>query len=261
METETFIHDDEHHKPVPKKHILQEVFAISDYDNLRPDAGWVDKLTRILKMYGWILLCIIMIAPLTALADYFVTHVLHHKSPVAFEKRTIQQVFKQLGTVGAFIFICLIGPFFEEVIFRLPLAFKKRQVVTGLLIGVFYVSAIFLKGKAGHIQTILQLEIIAMIIVVILCQLFIRTSDLSISPQRKKVFIVLSILLFGLMHISNFRPLDTSILWLYPVFILPQLIMGWAITYIRFKNGFWWGLGLHCIINTVSTLLAFGFKH
>ena len=261
MKSETFIRDGGQLRPAHRKHILKEVFNVNNYTSLQPDADWSEKFTRILKMYGWILLCMLLSTLITTLANFFVVHVLNHKSPIAIEKRTIQQVFKVLGTPVAFLFVCLIGPLFEELIFRLPLAFKKRQVMVSLLVGIFYMSAIFFRGKGEYIQTILQLEIIAMIIIAILCQLFIHTTNIDISHHGKKTFIILSILLFGLLHISNFRPLDTGILWLYPVFVLPQLLMGWAITCIRFKNGFWWGLSLHCLINTVSTLLTFGFKH
>jgi len=35
--------------------------------------------------------------------------------------------------------------------------------------------------------------------------------------------------------------------------------MGLALSYVRFKNGFIWGIALHCLINSVATTLAFNY--
>jgi membrane protease YdiL (CAAX protease family) len=81
-------------------------------------------------------------------------------------------------------------------------------------------------------------------------------AGLEIAQKYKKPIIITSILLFGLMHIFNYVPLQWQLIWIYPLYVLPQLGMGIALTYVRFKNGFIWGIALHCLINSVSMGLS-----
>lgn len=237
--------------------MLEEIFKISDYPYLQPDNGFGNKLIRLLKTYGGLFLALFAIGPVLILTDKFVTDVLHHKSLSAVNKQLFQQLHKKLGLVSSLIIICGIGPFFEELIFRFPLSFIKRHLAIALLIGLFYLSSVFFDVK--NVGVIMLGEIPFIIIACILCWRLVPATPINLKAGRKRQFIILSICLFGLMHVANFKPIDYRIIWIYPVYVIPQLLMGWAISYTRFKNGFKWGLALHCLINTVATLLSFHY--
>jgi membrane protease YdiL (CAAX protease family) len=235
--------------------MFEEIFSISKYPFLQKDGDFGQKLTRVLKTYGILFLMMIAIGPILMLADKLVTDVLHHKSLTEQNRQMFRQMYKRFGFFTSAFFICIIGPVFEELIFRLLLSFKKQHVAISVLVALFYFG-----GTIYHPhQLILKigLEILIATVVIILCQIYIPDGAFNLSPQRKRLFIILSIILFGLMHVFNYRPIDLKIIWIYPVFVIPQLLMGWAISYTRLKNGFVWGIALHCIINMVSTGLSY----
>nr|WP_256484257.1 CPBP family glutamic-type intramembrane protease [Mucilaginibacter flavidus] len=163
-----------------------------------------------------------------------------------------------MGYWRAVVYIALIGPLLEEVVFRLPLSLKKRHIALACSVAVFlFTGAIF--HNLTQIKGLnLALQLSTCVLIYTAGMLFVP-AGLSISDHRfRKQLIILSMCLFGLMHIGNYIPIQWPLIWIYPIYVLPQLLMGWAITFIRFKNGFWWGYALHCIINCVSLLLTAG---
>ena len=66
---------------------------------------------------------------------------------------------------------------------------------------------------------------------------------------------LLSIALFGFMHIANYTPLDVKILFVYPFLIIPQLIAGYYLTKIRLELGFMWSVSIHILNNLLSFML------
>jgi hypothetical protein len=238
--------------------MFEEIFKISNYPYLQPDGDLGQKVLRVFKTYGLMMLFLIASGPILILTDKFVTAVLHHKSLNLGNRELFRNMHKKLGLINSILFICLIGPVFEELIFRLPLAFTRRRVAIGLLIAIFYASGAAYHPKILMLKVVLEIAIA--LVITGACYFFIPDTPLSLSPGQKARMIIFSIMLFGLMHISNYRPFDISLLWIYPVYVIPQLLMGWGISYVRLKNGFIWGIALHCIINTVSTLLSFWVK-
>jgi hypothetical protein len=58
------------------------------------------------------------------------------------------------------------------------------------------------------------------------------------------------------MHLMNFyKVVPNNLLILAPLFVIPQIIAGCFIGYLRLKNGFLWGLAMHCIYNAISVFL------
>jgi len=65
----------------------------------------------------------------------------------------------------------------------------------------------------------------------------------------KIVFWVLT-LLFGYVHLSNYE-ITTSILLFSPFLVMPQIILGAILGFIRVKFGLIWAIALHAIYNFV----------
>ncbi|RYE30846.1 MAG: CPBP family intramembrane metalloprotease [Sphingobacteriaceae bacterium] len=49
-------------------------------------------------------------------------------------------------------------------------------------------------------------------------------------------------------------------MWAYPFFVLPQLLFGFILGFIRIKSGFYWALLTHCVVNLPGAVQLF-FKH
>jgi hypothetical protein len=242
--------------------MLKELLNIGAFPDLalQPNQPWVDKLLTLFKTYGLILLSLLMAAPIMLFAEYFVTHILHFKGFSEQSHISLQQLFKKTGYLKAMIYICLIGPAIEETIFRLPLSFKRVHIALSFAFAVFLFSSLLPLVKHLNQSIGIWYELLIRLAVVGLIFLLIYKllpNNLSLKPALKKALIIASICLFGLMHISNFSPLQWAIIWVYPIYVLPQLLMGVALSYMRFKNGFVWGIALHCLINSVATSLAF----
>ena len=239
--------------------MFKELLTVSQYPELSLSQQTVgERLTTLFKTYGLLFLALFLVAPSIVLVDHFVVHVLHAKTINKAGHDGMEHFFKKMGYWRAVVYIGLIGPLLEETVFRLPLSLKRQHIALGCAVAVFLFSGVVFHQltKIPALNSGIQLATCAVVYVTIL---FIAPKGMSITDHRfRKHLIILSICLFGLMHIGNYTPIQWPLIWIYPIYVLPQLLMGWAITFIRFKNGFWWGYALHCIINCVSLLLSMG---
>ncbi|MCR8556042.1 CPBP family intramembrane metalloprotease [Mucilaginibacter sp. BJC16-A38] len=237
--------------------MLKEIFNISEYPSLdqQGNSSFIQKIATILKTYGLIFLCLILSGWLSVWVEYFVTHSLHFKSIQKQYSKTFEEQFKKTGIAWGMIYICLIGPIMEETVFRLPLSLKRVHVAICIAIAFFMFGNVipFVKNLSHLLGKGFALGIrVAVILAIYFVVVQLIPKGLEISDKLKKRIIITSMCLFALMHIANFIPLQWSLIWVYPIYVLPQFFMGWGITYVRFKHGFVWGIVLHCLINSVS---------
>jgi hypothetical protein len=239
--------------------VLKELLTVGRFPELSLSPQTVgERLATLFKTYGLLFLALFLVAPFIVLADHFVTHVLHAKTINKAGQDGMKHFFQKMGYWRAAVYIGLIGPLLEEAVFRLPLSLKRQHIAMGCAVAIFLFSG----GMFHHLTKIpalnsgLQLATCALVYVAVI---FLAPKGISITDHRFRThLIILSMCLFGLMHIGNYTPIQWPLIWIYPVYVLPQLLMGWAITFIRFKNGFWWGYALHCLINCMSLLLTAG---
>ena len=72
--------------------------------------------------------------------------------------------------------------------------------------------------------------------------------------KRQKIITMLSVVLFGLLHIVNIENLHWELVLFYPVYVLPQTILGYVCSVQRLKLGFVWGLLFHSMNNLMVFL-------
>jgi len=243
--------------------MLKEIFAVSNFPYLQQGSNnyFGDKFATLLKSYGLVFLGLLFIAaPVTAITDSFVVHILHYKSIKNLSNISIKEMLHKTGYVFGLTYVCLIGPVLEETVFRLPLSFKRTPIIIGLSLATFLILVLIPGAKNPHSDLAAYLFITKLAVAIgtfFVLKKFLPV-DINLSKKIKTVLIITSICLFGLMHISNYSPIQWPIIWIYPVFVLPQLIMGLLITFVRFKNGFIWGIALHCMINSIAMAFAVG---
>lgn len=138
-------------------------------------------------------------------------------------------------------------PFYEEVIFRLPLKFSKQTLFLALATLVFMII----------------LHKFNIIIVIIITAMVSMTPFFRIIPevffgkmelfwQKHFMFIFYGFALsFGILHMSNFTNLKFGHYLAFPLIVSNQIVMGLLSGYIRvtYKNGFLYGVLLHFLIN------------
>jgi len=76
-----------------------------------------------------------------------------------------------------------------------------------------------------------------------------------VNKKNRKIITFIFIASFGLIHILNFKPLHTELIWVYPIYVLPQISIGYFCSVLRIKIGFIWGLLFHSFINFIGFYL------
>lgn len=92
-------------------------------------------------------------------------------------------------------------------------------------------------------------SILISLILSIFTYLYLEKYSIVNKKNRKIIIFIAS---FGLIHILNFKPLHTELIWVYPIYVLPQISIGYFCSVLRIKIGFIWGLLFHSFINFIG---------
>ncbi|WP_312081834.1 CPBP family glutamic-type intramembrane protease [Empedobacter sp.] len=149
--------------------------------------------------------------------------------------------------------IAILIPLLEEILFRLFLIPKKINIY----ISVSFILFLLINGSFFYINIYNKYLYIALASIVLM--IFILKNNISflqnfIKNYNNKI-IVINIIIFGLIHLTNIDSFYWKLFLFYPIFVLPQMVMAYFIINLRMKLGFFWGVFLHVIINLISTLI------
>ena len=139
------------------------------------------------------------------------------------ENHAIEKLFKTMSTTAIFFLVVIIGPFVEELIFRLSLRYE-----TNILIGISirFGNLFFDREKAAQF-------------------------DLALNSKWSRFYpkiFYFSALLFGLVHLVNYE-ISPAILLFSPIIVAPQIVLGLIIGFLRVRYGFWTGFMMHSFHN------------
>lgn len=168
-------------------------------------------------------------------------------------KLMIESQKKIKGYYGFFL-VVILGPLVEELIFRLILVPKRRNIV------IFtFVFSFLIMNKTYYINKIDWLLLVSLVVSGLLSflvfKLLKRKPEIETAiGKRQKIITIVSVVLFGLLHIVNIETLHWELALLYPVYALPQMILGYVSSVQRLKLGFVWGLLFHSMINLMAFL-------
>ena len=138
------------------------------------------------------------------------------------------------------LFLIIITPLIEEVLYRLPLIYNPLIIIS-FLIGFIYIL-------------ILDLFLLKIMIGIYLIAIAL-THYLKLSTTT---LTIISILVFTASHIGNYKQselLSMSLIELSFLF-LPQFIVGMVTSYFRKKNNFLTALSYHSIYNGMIIAIA-----
>ena len=168
-------------------------------------------------------------------------------------KLMIESQKKIKGYYGFFL-VVILGPLVEELIFRLILVPKRRNIAI-----ITFVFSFLIMNKTYYLIEIDWLLLVSLVVSGLLS--FLVFNLLKRNPKietaigkRQKTITMLSVVLFGLLHIANIENLHWELALLYPVYALPQMILGYVSSVQRLKLGFVWGLLFHSMINLMAFL-------
>lgn len=158
----------------------------------------------------------------------------------------------------AILWVLIIGPLSEELMFRLGLSFKRQTVAlwAGLL-------PVVLAGYVFYCRVWYILMILVFVGCLFFWLIYRYTTDEQWKNWRKKYIIPAMWVLaigFGLFHLNAFTVLNWQVLPYALVTILKPMGDGCAMTYARVNLGFWWGVLLHMLLNLPATLVIISYS-
>ena len=157
------------------------------------------------------------------------------------------------GYYGIFM-VVILGPLVEELIFRLILVPKRKNIAIFTFVFLFLVL-----NKTYYINKIDWLLLVSLVVSGLLSFLVFKLLKQNpkietVIGKRQKIITMVSVVLFGLGHIANIETLHWELALLYPVYVLPQMILGYIFSVQRLKLGFIWGLLFHSMNNLMAFL-------
>jgi membrane protease YdiL (CAAX protease family) len=142
-------------------------------------------------------------------------------------------------------------PLVEETIFRLSLIFNPMNLSFSVSLIVYLLSRTYLNKLSSLLILILTLPAIY--------RLCLHYKELlhSVWRQYFKYIFYFSALMFGLGHSGNYRFSFTYQYFVVVLLVLPQLAMGFIVSFTRlyYKRGFLLGFLVHCITNCIPVSL------
>ncbi|MBC8003972.1 MAG: CPBP family intramembrane metalloprotease [Verrucomicrobia bacterium] len=145
-------------------------------------------------------------------------------------KHGLEDLMAKLSYLQLILILVLIVPFMEEILFRLPLKYKRNYLLRGL---------VWIVSQTGIIQK----------------------EKLNEKVQRYwksafRYFFYMMAFSFGFIHLTNFEKAGDLIL-LLPLLTLSQCVGGLIIGYLRVKLGFLWGYFYHSFFNFIFFTISF----
>jgi membrane protease YdiL (CAAX protease family) len=197
-------------------------FIKSPNDENDFDASISSKIKTLLCLFSFALVLVFLSTPIFSLLKFL--NILDPGSNV------LEDLLFDFSFIQLVFVIAIIGPIFEELIFRLPLRYKYNYLFRSI---VFLISATRL----------------------------IPEEKLKDMVQRywkrifKYLFYFLAIL-FGFIHVTNFERFKDLWAWM-PFLTINQLFAGFVLGYIRIKFGLIWSITYHSFYNLLFFGIAF----
>ena len=230
-------------KDLLKFYSLSEI----DYRHKYPLIQKIKYFAKGILLYFVLQICVLL---LMLLVDEFLIKKMGF--PSVF-KLMIESQKKIKGYYSIFL-VVILGPLVEELIFRLILVPERRNIA------IFtFVFSFLIMNKTYYIIKIDWLLLVSLVVSVLLSflvfKLLKRKPEIETAiGKRQKIITIVSVVLFGLLHIANIENLHWELALLYPVYALPQMILGYVSSVQRLKLGFVWGLFFHSMINLMAFL-------
>lgn len=157
------------------------------------------------------------------------------------------------------LYILIVAPILEEIIFRLPLKFNRTNLF--IAITTFYFCFYLSFDNFVHsfwgvllIKTVFIIGLFWFVVYYLCKNSFYKT----ISTKYFGFLFYTLATTFGLLHITNFIEfVPQKLLFFSPIFAFHQVIMGLFLGYIRVKKGLIWSIALHVCFNAPGAIHYF----
>lgn len=169
------------------------------------------------------------------------------------------QYTKGMSVIVNSLFISvLLAPLVEEVVFRLWIIYNKINVsISAAYVLLWLTGMIF---QIHWFRTFTFKILYVLLFILIFSALFLllkkyENQKIKIFWEKnQKMFIIISCILFGAIHIGNFTSSIHSILYYFTTFT-PYIFFGFILCYMRIRMGFWTSFSTHILNNFILLIL------
>jgi hypothetical protein len=151
------------------------------------------------------------------------------------------------------MYLVIIAPILEEIQFRLPMDLKRNSICMGLAIflGNLLIRSLHIPLFYDEFQIIALLEFSFVYGGLFFVFTWMHKTFLNgwrMDIPNYVVYYFLSIL-FALMHLFNYLPLDSNLKYEYIIIVFSHFISACLFGYLRCQYGFWSGVLMHGFVN------------
>lgn len=140
----------------------------------------------------------------------------------------------------------LVIPPVEEVTFQLWLR-ASRSTLFAVAFLVLFIGLMLLPVSQLGAALLMALSVVILVLT-----LMGYEEDIErLVARRFGLFFYGSTILFSLMHITNFTPLNAQTLLLAPLLVMPQFIVGTMLGYLRVRYGIGFSILFHVLVNAI----------
>jgi membrane protease YdiL (CAAX protease family) len=212
-----------------------------------------ERIVALRKSYFFCLYIAVMIILVIAILDGILKNT--GNTSILENLRKIRDEFSAANSrLSSFVQTCLIIPFIEESLFRLPLLMKSSLLIWVIY---FFHSIFFLRYFQFEISFWWYYTILILIFAVIIVfnSVYAKDSTPILGAKNYNYLCWGLTIAFALVHINNFAPLNWSFIYLYPIYVLPQFVYGVVLSYLATRyNSIVWPFLLHAAINSTSEI-------
>lgn len=145
--------------------------------------------------------------------------------------------------------LLIITPIVEELLFRGSIISTKRNFLLALL-AVSYTLIISFVNSSSYIWMFTSL-----LLMLALYHLYYSKNKNKEKIQKRAI--IISSILFGLFHITNFKVYDISLLHFYLYKMIPLMILGFFLAKIRIQTSLRYSVVAHAIFNVPPFIINF----
>lgn len=170
-------------------------------------------------------------------------------------RNSAQAGLTKLTPIWAFLISSIIAPIVEEFAYRYWLKFSRLSLSVSLSVFAYFILNSVIKSSYYRIDDTLIFELLLAFGVFVSAFTLVSIQAIqnklnNLWQNHQAILLYLSILIFGLVHASNF-PLE-GIQYIYiPIIVLVQLAMGTVLAYARVKYGMLLPILIHIVHNSI----------
>lgn len=156
--------------------------------------------------------------------------------------------------LALFSLAVIAAPLIEEMLFRFPLKYRRGAIALSMIcFATLSANILQLTGVSIEQATLMSVILIAVLSIILYFRLRGENQLDNFSNRYYPYLFYAAALLFAFAHVFNYE-LASDQMWMTPILVLPQMLLGLMLGFLRVKYGLWASIMAHAMNNFIPTL-------